>query len=83
MSDHVKIQEALDMLKQAAKDKKVELVEMLQDIYADVKKAEEKAVNRAKKAAHDVDESIHSNPWPYIGGAALAGLILGFWMRRK
>jgi len=30
-----------------------------------------------KQAAATVDESAHEYPWPWIGGAALMGLLLG------
>jgi len=38
-----------------------------------------------KKTAATVDKNVRENPWPYIGGAAVAALILGYLMgsRRK
>jgi len=30
-----------------------------------------------------VDEHVHANPWPYIGGAAVAGLLLGYILGRS
>ena len=35
------------------------------------------------KKAKEVDEHVHDNPWPYIGGAALVGVLLGYVLGRK
>ena len=39
--------------------------------------AKEVTVEKARAIAGDVDESVHRNPWPYIAGAAVVGLVLG------
>ena len=44
--------------------------------------AKEVGVEKAKEIACDVDESVHRNPWPYIGGAAVIGLLLGYVLGR-
>lgn len=36
-----------------------------------------------KKAAKEVDKRVRDNPWPYLGGVAVASLILGFFMGSK
>lgn len=33
---------------------------------------------KVKEAAKKVDENVHENPWAYIGGAAVAALLLGY-----
>ena len=38
---------------------------------------------KVKQAAKVVDEHVHDNPWPYIGGAALAAFLFGFILGRK
>ncbi|HVK62022.1 MAG TPA: hypothetical protein VM432_10745 [Bdellovibrionales bacterium] len=38
---------------------------------------------RAKIAADDVDRSVRANPWPFIGGAAVGMLALGFLIGRR
>lgn len=35
------------------------------------------------KKAKEVDEHVHDNPWPYIGGAALVGILFGYILGRK
>jgi hypothetical protein len=39
--------------------------------------AEVEVVEHVKQAAATVDESAHHNPWPWIGGAAFVGLLVG------
>jgi ElaB/YqjD/DUF883 family membrane-anchored ribosome-binding protein len=41
--------------------------------------AKELGVEKAKK----VDEHVHRNPWQYIGGAAVIGLLFGYILGRK
>jgi ElaB/YqjD/DUF883 family membrane-anchored ribosome-binding protein len=45
-------------------------------------RAKEVGVEKAKELAGDVDASVHRNPWPYIGGTAVIGLLLGFVLGR-
>jgi ElaB/YqjD/DUF883 family membrane-anchored ribosome-binding protein len=33
--------------------------------------------------AGDIDQSVHRNPYAYIGGAALAALVFGFLLGRS
>ena len=35
------------------------------------------------KKAKEVDDHVHDNPWPYIGGAALVGILVGYILGRK
>jgi len=35
------------------------------------------------KKAKEVNEHVHDNPWPYIGGAALVGILFGYILGRK
>ena len=45
--------------------------------------AKEVGQEKVKAAATAVDEHVHENPWPYIGGAALAALLFGYILGRK
>lgn len=39
--------------------------------------------DRVREVATQIDEDVHNNPWPYIGGAAVASLMLGYILGRK
>ena len=41
------------------------------------------SVAKAREIACDVDKSVHENPWPYIAGSAVVGLLLGFVLSRS
>jgi len=40
--------------------------------------AREAGVEKAREIARDVDKNVHQNPWPYIAGSAVVGVLLGF-----
>jgi ElaB/YqjD/DUF883 family membrane-anchored ribosome-binding protein len=44
---------------------------------------EQAVVTQAKAAAEATDDYVHENPWPAIGIAAAAGLVLGVLIGRK
>ncbi len=88
-----KIDEALQLLNEAARDKKEEVQRLFTDKYSHVKNAlrevtikNKEIVDRAiqegeekiKEVVADVDQKVRSNPWPYIGGVALGALLLGY-----
>jgi len=45
--------------------------------------AKDVGVEKAREIAGDVDKHVHRNPWPYIGGTAVAGLLLGYILGRN
>jgi len=45
--------------------------------------ASEIGTERAKEIAADLDKQVRENPWPYIGGVALASLLVGYILGRK
>ena len=95
-----KFEEALELLNEAAKEKKDEIQNLLGDKYTDIRHLLEQTAakqkqnlkrmqrvagewaeegeERIREVASDVDESVHENPWPYIGGVAIGALLLGF-----
>lgn len=91
MTDAERISEALRLLEEAAKNKKDELRTLIADKYVNLKTAVVEGAVRAKDvtaektrvAVEAVDENIHKNPWPYVGGAAALGLLLGYILGRK
>lgn len=47
---------------------------------ADVRKA---TVEKAREITRDVGQSVHRDPWPYVAGAAVVGLLLGHILSRR
>ena len=96
--DDKRINEALDLLNEMAKEKKADLQEMIHTKYGNLRSAVSGAAGKVqhdvaetyhhgkekvKELASEVDESVRKNPWLYIGGTALGCLILGFLMGRS
>jgi ElaB/YqjD/DUF883 family membrane-anchored ribosome-binding protein len=93
--DDKRINEALELLNELAKEKAAELQDMIGERYGSLKSAlgaagekgesqASDAIDRGKEKATElvskVDENVRKNPWPYIGGTALGFLILGFFL---
>jgi ElaB/YqjD/DUF883 family membrane-anchored ribosome-binding protein len=93
-----RINEALELLNAAARDKKTELQAAMQDKYTDLssvvsafthqmkERATEKYEAGKQKVvdvATDIDYSVHKHPWAYIGGAAATALVFGFLLGRS
>lgn len=94
----VKLHEAMELLNEAAREKRAELRLLFDEKYTDLRTAlgeasdesvgrirrmGEAATDRVKQSAASVDESVHENPWPYIGAAALAALVVGYSLGRR
>ena len=73
-----KIDQALKLLGQAANEKKDNLQRSLADQFSNVKEVLEEKGEQIKKAATEVDQRIHNNPWPYIGGVAATAALIGY-----
>lgn len=84
-----KINEALELLNDAAQHKKDEILKLVTNKYADFREAVESTKEtageviregqvRVRKAAKEVDKNAHKNPWAFIGAAAGTALLLGF-----
>ncbi|MBI4715709.1 MAG: DUF883 family protein [Nitrospirae bacterium] len=93
-----RIQDALELLNEVAKEKRTDLVNLISSKYGHLKSTlesmEEKiqhgsteAYRQGKEkvvtAAKEVDESVHKRPWPYIAGAAVVTLLLGYILGRS
>jgi ElaB/YqjD/DUF883 family membrane-anchored ribosome-binding protein len=104
-----KIDEALQLLAEAAQEKKNEVKTLLADKYADLKNAffegraslsnaisdtSQRAAARMRMAkeagqerivdmAEELDVRVHEKPWNYVGGAAIAALIIGYLLGRR
>jgi len=88
-----RINEALELLNEVAKEKKSELQDMVSDKYTDLKsllggvaeslqhKAKEtcdQGKEKVEELVSEVEKCVRKNPWPYLGGTALGFLILGY-----
>jgi len=96
--DDKRINEALELLNAAARDKKAELQAAMADKYTDLSSvfgsltdqmkqraasAYEAGKQKVVDVATDIDKSVHKNPWAYIGGTAVAALVFGFLLGRS
>lgn len=45
--------------------------------------AKEVGVEKGREIAGDVDKRVHQNPWPFIAGSAVFGLLLGAILGRS
>jgi ElaB/YqjD/DUF883 family membrane-anchored ribosome-binding protein len=92
-----RIDEALELLNEVAKEKSEELHDMVSEKYSHLKsvlggigeKSEHDARDmfaegseEAKEIASKVNERVHKNPWPVIGGTALGFFILGILLSK-
>ena len=89
-----KISDALELLNEAAKEKKNELKSLMSNKYSHIREAmavglehtQEAIVHGKEKVieiAGDVDKRVHKDPWVYIAGTAAASLLLGYLMGSK
>jgi ElaB/YqjD/DUF883 family membrane-anchored ribosome-binding protein len=96
--DDKRINEALELLNAAARDKKAELQAAMADKYTDLSSVFGSFTDQMKQraastyeagrqkvvdVATDIDKSVHRNPWAYVGGAAAVSLVIGFLLGRS
>ena len=99
-SSSKKFEEALQLLNEAAREKKEEIQGLLGDKYTDIRRVIEQQASKQKEnlkraqrlagdwaeeghekvreVVSDLDDKVHNDPWPYIGGVAVGALLLGF-----
>jgi ElaB/YqjD/DUF883 family membrane-anchored ribosome-binding protein len=93
-----KLEEALSLLNEAARDKREEVKTLISEKYSDLtsalsdaadasgrwlRKEGRLATDTTKEAVSTVNGSIHKHPWPYIGGVAVGTLVLGLMLGRR
>lgn len=78
-----KLDQVLELLIEASNEKKVDLKHYVENLYENLKNAEEAATSKVKEAATKVNDSAHEKPWIYIGAAALGGFIIGLFCHRR
>ena len=93
-TSNAKISEALELLNEAAKEKRDELKGLMANRYSHIREAMTSGAQQGKEAltqgkekvmeiAGDVDQRVHKDPWVYIAGTAVASLLLGYLMGSK
>jgi len=45
--------------------------------------AKEVGIEKTREIARDVDKDVHQNPWAYIAGSAVVGVLLGYILGRN
>lgn len=90
--EDVRINEALELLNAVARDRKTELQSAIQGKYAELRsvvtgftdevkargtESLEAGKQKVEEVATDIDQSVRRNPYAFIGGAALVGLVVG------
>ena len=78
ISQNHKISKALNLLGEAAQEKKAELRHNIQRFGKVAQKAVSEGGVKIKKTVISADKNVRSNPWAYIGSVAAGMLALGF-----
>ena len=93
-----RINEALELLNAAARDKKSELQAAMETKYTDLSSVVSAFTDQVKNrttekfeagkqkvvdVATDINKSAHKNPWAYVGGAAATALVFGYLLGRS
>jgi ElaB/YqjD/DUF883 family membrane-anchored ribosome-binding protein len=97
-TDAKKFSEALELLEEAAKDKKADLQSQVSEKYGSLRsvlgdaaqglqkqgrETYEHGLEKVKDLASRSDKNVRRHPWPYLGGTAIGFLILGYFLSRS
>ena len=86
-TSNTKISEALELLNEAAQEKRDELKDIMANRYSHIREAMTTGVDQGKEkvmeVAADIDQRVHKDPWVYVAGAAAASLLLGYLIGSK
>lgn len=93
-----KIEEALELLRNAAQDKKVEIDELMTGKFSDLREtftgAKQSMMDAAcdltadaerigRKAARTIEKRVHKDPWRIMGWTAVGAIFFGYLLGRK
>ncbi len=71
--DDPKINEALELLNKSAREKKDQIQKLINERYSDIK-----TVVKSKEG--ESGNVVTNNPWAFLGGAAAAFLVFGYFL---
>lgn len=98
LTEDARVREALELLNAVAADQRDDLREAISTRYSSLKDAVTEMGNntqnrvstfyttgkaKVRETAHAVDDNVHNNAWLYIGGTAVAALLLGYVLGRS
>lgn len=78
--DYKLLLETIDQIKPALASMSKEMLERSLNLIVE---SRDKITEASKDAALRVDEQAHTNPWAFVGGAFVAGGIIGLSLRRN
>ena len=55
----------------------------MQELKESAKEKLNRSAEVIKEKAKEVDDKVHNNPWPVIGGAFVTGILLGYILGKK
>lgn len=76
------IHSALQKLRNDSNGRELELIDLIASIYDTAKDAKDSAVEKTQDTMITLNNSVHSNPWYYISGAAVVGFLCAMFVRR-
>lgn len=72
-----------EVITKSEHDKNNQINDYISNLESQYQKLQGKTVDLAKMVSGRVDQSAHKNPWYYVGGAAIAGSVLGLFLSNK